>query len=70
MQEKQALRNDISLLEMQLTQVKAKEYDKVDMIKKQADMETRVAYYLAEKDLNQKDKIRLEKDLVALTREK
>ena len=52
MQEKQALRNDISLLEMQLTQVKAKEYDKVDMIKKQADMETRVAYYVAEKDLN------------------
>lgn len=43
-------------LERQLTQIKAKEYDKVDFIKKNAELEGRLQVLIAEKETMNKDK--------------
>jgi hypothetical protein len=50
--------------------MKAKELDKVEHIKKQAELEGRIAYFTAEREVQVKDRVRLEKELAAITREK
>jgi ABC-type Mn2+/Zn2+ transport system ATPase subunit len=50
--------------------MKAREYDKVDYIKKHAEQESRIGYLTQERELIVKEKLRLEKDLVAMGREK
>jgi hypothetical protein len=57
-------------MERQITQMKAREYDKVDYIKRHAELEAKIAYFTAEKELHLKEKLRLEKDVVALGRDK
>jgi hypothetical protein len=54
----------------QLTQIKAKEYDKVDFIKKNAELEARVAYLMAEKEIITKERNRLDIDINKVKREK
>lgn len=50
--------------------MKAREFDKVEHIKKHAELEGRIAYFTAERDIQVKDRVRLEKELAVVTREK
>ena len=57
-------------LERELTMIKAKEYDKVDFIRRNAELEAKITYLKAEKDVFTKDKIRLESEKANSNREK
>jgi BMFP domain-containing protein YqiC len=57
-------------LEKQLSQMKAKHFDKLDLIKRAADLEARITFITAEKDVAIKERNRLELDLSKLKREK
>jgi BMFP domain-containing protein YqiC len=57
-------------LEKQLSQMKAKHFDKLDLIKRAADLEARITFLTAEKDVAVKERNRLELDLSKLKREK
>lgn len=50
--------------------IKAKEYDKVDFIRKTAELEAKITYLKAEKEVFTKDKFRLESEKAISNREK
>ena len=57
-------------LDRQLTQIKAKEYDKVDFIKANAELEARVSFLTAEKEILTKERNRVEIENNRIKREK
>lgn len=68
--EKERLLGQIQDMDRQITQMKAREYDKVDYIKRHAELESKIAYFTAEKELHLKDKLRQEKEILSLGRDK
>lgn len=68
--ERDRLLRQIDELERQVTSIKAKEYDKVDFIKKMAELEARITYFSSEKDIYSKEKIRMDKEIITLGRDK
>ncbi len=57
-------------MEAELNAIKASHFDKIDLIKRVADLEGRITYLTAERDLAVKERNRLELDLSKLRREK
>ena len=53
-----------------MTQIKAKEYDKVDFIKVNAELEARVSFLTAEKEIITKERNRVEIENNKIKREK
>lgn len=56
--------------ESQLNALKASHFDKIDLIKRVTDLEGRITYLTAERDLAVKERNRLELDFAKLKREK